>query len=252
MVGMVSSSSGRVGGAAVLGVVPGALDVFDAGADVHGRAVVRAGSAGVGGELGESVERQVDLAAGAFDAEVADRLRRSPRAGRAASSRRRKVSLGSRLEATVVASISSPPSSATPWARPSRTRILATGALVRISTPLARAADGDGLRDGAHAAAHEAPQAAVSGDAAHAVVQQDVGRARRARAAVGADHAVGGERDFDLLGFEPLVEELGGALREDLDQGDDVRARRGRACLPIRLQVLDQIAWRAAGRAAEW
>ena len=37
-----------LGGAAVLGVVPGALHVVDAGADVHGGAVVRAGRAGVG------------------------------------------------------------------------------------------------------------------------------------------------------------------------------------------------------------
>ena len=57
--------------------------------------------------------------------------------------------------------------------------------------------------------------------AAHAVMQQDVGGAGRARPAVGADHAVGGERDFELLGFEPFVQKIGGALREDLDQPDD-------------------------------
>ena len=57
--------------------------------------------------------------------------------------------------------------------------------------------------------------------AAHAVVQQDVGCAGRSRTAVGADDAIGGERDFHLLGFEPFVEKLGGALREDFNQPDD-------------------------------
>ena len=43
-------------------------------------------------------------------------------------------------ESTTSAEISSPDSSATPTARPSRTRIRATGASVRISAPWARAA----------------------------------------------------------------------------------------------------------------
>jgi hypothetical protein len=54
------------------------------------------------------------------------------------------------------------------------------------------------------------------------MMQQDVSRARRARAAVGADHAIGGQRDLHLLGFEPLVEQIGGALREDFHQRDGV------------------------------
>ena len=41
MVGMVISISGDCGGAPILGVVPGALDVFDTRADVHGRAMLR-------------------------------------------------------------------------------------------------------------------------------------------------------------------------------------------------------------------
>ena len=47
IVGMVSSSSGRSRRAAVLGVVPGALDVLDARADVHGGPVLRARRAGI-------------------------------------------------------------------------------------------------------------------------------------------------------------------------------------------------------------
>ena len=98
----------------------------------------------------------------------------------------------------------------------------------------------DGLRHRAHAAAHETPQPAMSGHAAHAVVQQDVGGTRRARAAVGADHAVGGQRDLDFLGLEPLVEEFGRALGEDLDQRYDI-ARAQAAHLSGELQVIDEI-----------
>ena len=63
-------------------------------------------------------------------------------------------------------------------------------------------------------------------DSAHAMVQQNVGRPRRARAAVSADHAIGGERDLHFRRFEPFVEEFGRALGEDLDQRDDVLGRQ--------------------------
>ena len=66
--------------AAILGVVPGALHVLDARANVHRRAVVRAGREGAAGkhpgisrELRQSVEREVDLAACTFDAVVVNR-----------------------------------------------------------------------------------------------------------------------------------------------------------------------------------
>ena len=107
------------------------------------------------------------------------------------------------------------------YARPFVTRIFATGAWCGSRRRGARRI-GDGVRDRAHAAAHESPQSAMSVHAAHAVVQQNVRRAGRARPAVGADHAVGGERHLDLLGLEPLVQEVGGALREDLHQADDL------------------------------
>ena len=119
--------------------------------------------------------------------------------GRCSSSRRRNVSLGSRLDATAAASISSPFSSTTPRARPSRTSTLRDRRVRADLDALGARRSGDGFRDRAHAAAHEAPQPAMSGHAAHAVMQQDVGRAGRARAAVGADHAVGGQRDLHLL-----------------------------------------------------
>ena len=148
--------------AAVLGVVPGALDVLDAGADVHGGAVLRPGRAGVAREIRQSVERQVDLAAGAFDAifpdgrdEIRSQMRCDPTAaetsvaGRDCWRRYRR-------------SISSPLSSTTPSARPfSHAGCSATGALVRISAPLAARRVGDGVRHRAHSAAHESPQSAM-------------------------------------------------------------------------------------------
>jgi hypothetical protein len=59
-------------GAAILGIVPGSFHVVDVGTNVHGGAVLRAGRAGAGGELGQAAEGEVDLATGSLDAEVAD------------------------------------------------------------------------------------------------------------------------------------------------------------------------------------
>ncbi len=81
---------------------------------------------------------------------------------------------------------------------------------------------GDGFRNLAHAAFDEAPKTALSGHSAHAVVHQDVGGAGGARASVGADHAIGCEGHFDFGRFEPLVEKIGGALREDFDEAGDL------------------------------
>jgi hypothetical protein len=76
---------------------------------------------------------------------------------------------------------------------------------------------------------------AFAGHAAHAVVHQDVGRAGGTRAAVRADHAIGRERDFDLGRFEPFVEQVGGALREDLHEaGNLARAQLAEAASSFR------------------
>src|SRR5690348_8770002 len=107
--------------------------------------------------------------------------------------------------------ISSPFSRTRPVTRPFCTRTCFTPALVLISTPRLRAESAMALET-AHAAAHESPEAAMAADAAHHVMHEDVRGAWRARSAVRADDAVGGERDFDFVGLEPLVEEVGGAL----------------------------------------
>ena len=46
-----------------------------------------------------------------------------------------------------------------------------------------------------HAATHESPEPAVPVHISHHVVHEDIGGARRARAAVGADHAIGRQRE---------------------------------------------------------
>ena len=86
----------------------------------------------------------------------------------------------------------------------------------------------------------------MSGHAAHAVMQQDIRRAGRAWAAVGSNHSVGRQRHLHLLGFEPLVEILGRALGEDLDQRHHV-LRTQPAQTARELQVIDEIA-----NAARW
>ena len=92
--------------------------------------------------------------------------------------------------------------------------------------PAAQVAAVRDLDDAVHRpAAHEAPQSAMAVYAAHAVVHQDVGRARGTRPAVGPNHAIGGECHLDLFAFEPLVEQVGGALREDFHQAHHVALR---------------------------
>ena len=59
---------------------------------------------------------------------------------------------------------------------------------------------------------------ALAAHAAHAVMHQNVSGAGRTRAAIGADHAIGRQRDFDLRRFEPFIQKIRRALREDLHQ----------------------------------
>src|SRR5580692_4651852 len=102
----------------------------------------------------------------------------------------RKVRRTSRLETTTPARISSPPASLTPVARPPRTRICSTGALLRSVPPLAISE--------AHGAV----------DAAHVVVQQHVGGAGRARPERGADDGAAGQMRLDDLALEIFIEQI--------------------------------------------
>ena len=97
-----------------------------------------------------------------------------------------------------------------------------------------------------------APQAAMAVHAAHTVMQQDVRGAGRAGTAVRADDAVGGERDFHLLRLEPFIEKFRSALRENLDQSDDLSLRKAPQAAH-QFQILDEIAdSRRAGSSEEW
>src|SRR5215467_7312421 len=59
-----------LGRAPVLGVVPGALYILDAWADVHSGAMVRAGRAGIRVEFRQASQSEVDLSAGSFAAKA--------------------------------------------------------------------------------------------------------------------------------------------------------------------------------------
>ena len=136
------------------------------------------------------------------------------------------VSRGSTLEETTRASISSPFSSTTPVARPSGQHDLRDRRLgADLDAGLARRV-GDRVRDRAGAAAGEAPGPERAVDLAHVVVEQDVGRAGRAHAEERADDAGRRHRRLEHVGLEPLVEEVDGAHRHELDLVVLVRSPR--------------------------
>ena len=106
-----------------------------------------------------------------------------------------------------------------PSARPSFDHDRARrGASVRISTPASRAAPAMAIADRAGAAAREAPGAERAVDLAHVVVQQHVGRARRAHAEERADDPARRHRGLQHVGLEPLVEQVGRAHGHELEQ----------------------------------
>ena len=73
---------------------------------------------------------------------------------------------------------------------------------------------GQRLGQNAHASFDKSPEPPLPRGAAHAVVEQQVTRARAERAGPATDHAVGRQRHLELLRLEPSVEELAGARRE--------------------------------------
>ena len=89
---------------------------------------------------------------------------------------------GVRLLATIVASISSPALQHHAARASVFTRMLSTDALSPDLGALAARGIRDSVRDAAHAAAHESPQAAM---AAHACPSRDAAGCRRCRASEG-------------------------------------------------------------------
>ena len=76
----------------------------------------------------------------------------------------------------------------------------------------------DGVADGAHAAHRMAPHPALAVDLAELVVQQHVAGAGVIRAGVIADDGVEAVGGLDAFGFEPVIEQVRGALREQRQQ----------------------------------
>ncbi len=74
------------------------------------------------------------------------------------------------------------------------------------------------LRDRAHAAEGVSPGAALAVHFAEDVMQQHVGRSRRVRARIVADHRIEAEDGLDRFRFEPGVEKVGGAAAEQREQ----------------------------------
>jgi hypothetical protein len=77
---------------------------------------------------------------------------------------------------------------------------------------------GDGVRNCSRAAAAEAPGAECAVDFAHVVMEEDIGGPGRANPKKGADDSGSRHGGFEDVGFEPLVEEIGGAHGHELDE----------------------------------
>ena len=157
---------------------------------MHGRAVLRAGRAGVRGEFRQSAEGEIHLERSSLGTKFADavdeirrqifggcQLKKSPlRIQVAGDHLRGDLFAGRQRDAAGTAVLHQDFSNG--------------GVGADLGSARARGIR-DGVRDRAHATAREAPQAAMAVDSAHAVVQQNVSGAGRARAAVGSDNAVG-------------------------------------------------------------
>ena len=90
-----------------------------------------------------------------------------------------------------------------------------------------RKSDGDAMRGGgfrhglgdrAHAADRMAPDASLSVHLAEAMVQENIGRARRVGARIIADDTVEAESGLNRRTFEPAVEEIAGGGRKEIEK----------------------------------
>src|SRR5580698_5318649 len=77
---------------------------------------------------------------------------------------------------------------------------------------------GDGVGNGASAAAAETPGAEGAINFAHVVMEQNVGGAGRTDAEKCADDSGSGHGGFEDVGLKPLVKEIGGAHGHELDE----------------------------------
>src|SRR5580704_7277206 len=98
---------------------------------------------------------------------------------------------------------------------------------------------GDGVRNGARAAAAESPGAEGPVNFAHVMVKKNVSGARRTNAEKSADDTGGGHGGFEDVGFEPLVEEIGGAHGHKLDEGVALIGGKFAEALQQKIQLLE-------------
>ena len=134
------------------------------------------------------------------------------------SRRSRKVTLASAEDRTTEASISSPLSSATPVARPLLDDDPGDGRLGADLRAQGLGRTGDRVGHAAGAALGDAPGAEGAVDLAHVVVQQHVRGTGRPDALVGADDPRRGHRGLERVRLEPLLEEVRGRHRHQLDE----------------------------------
>src|SRR5206468_4891408 len=78
---------------------------------------------------------------------------------------------------------------------------------------------GDGIRNGACAAAAETPGTERAVDFAHVVMEEDIRGSGRANTKERPDDAGGGHSCFENVSLEPLVEKIGRAHGHELDEG---------------------------------
>ena len=183
------SANGSAAGAARDRVLERALDVVERLGE-HDRAAVHLGvEAGLGGELGQPVDRDVHLHRAAARLPALDRGRRSRRAARARSIWSRNVIFG------CVAAITTSARSSSPTRAPRRGRGRCARRCGRPARRCGRRAERDRgaaqrLAHRAHAAVGEAPRAELAvADVADLVVRHHVGGAGRARPGPRADDA---------------------------------------------------------------
>ena len=213
-----------------LGIVVGALHVLDAGRDRDRAAQVRAWP-GQRRELRQRVERQVDLrrrAPIAKTAQVAHEAVRQHRRIENPGEGQMGIQAGRHDARRDLLAVLEPHA----HGAVAREQDLGDGRVGADLDPGLARSRGDGLGDGAGAAAGQPPRAELAVDLTHVVVQQHVGRARRAHAEKRADDARSRHGGLQHVGLEPLVQEVGCAHRHQLHE-QPLQPRRQRAEPPV-------------------
>ena len=230
------------GGPALARVLERALDVRHGRRHLHRtRVVFGQVGAGIGGEVGEFGQRQVDLddaAAGLPVLDVGDEVIGQVLAADVVQERGARVQRGDHdLGRDLPSVLEDDPCGPAVFEQ----QLAYPGAGADLGAVVPGGA-GDRVGDRAHAALLEAPVAQVAvADVADRVVRHHVGGARLVGPGPGADHAVDRQRALDLRRGEPVVEQVGDRHRHQpghVGDGAHVQA----ALAPGQPQRLGQVA----------